>query len=410
MTPFDLRRLAVEPGAPVADSELPLVGIAIPHLCGRHQLDRCLASIARARYPSERLTVAVVDNGSGHAARLAHAHPGLRVIQNGRNEGFARASNAGARAVRDRGARVVVFLNDDVAIEPDFLRELVGPIVRGECAATGGMLLAPDGTLDHAGGGTNLCGTAIAWGWRQQPGPEHRFARRILFPSGGAMACDAEVFLSAGGFDEEFFAYYEDLDLGWRLWVLGHEVHYVPAAVGHHLHSATSARFPPESLRLLQARNPLLACFKNYARENLDRILPVLLALAARRAWVMARCPDARSFRIEEARVLRRPWQRLWARLRLTRPAGWRLPRLGAADFIGLNDFLGRWDHWVERREEVQARRARPDREIFELFLKPLWCVEGERGYAELQRGLLAHYGLDRVFEPLCVEGPDPRK
>jgi hypothetical protein len=67
---------------------------------------------------------------------------------------------------------------------------------------------------------------------------------------------------------------------------------------------------------------------------------------------------------------------------------------------LAVNDLLGRWEHWMKRRAEVQSRRRRSDAEIFRLFLKPHWCIEGERGYEELQRGLTDFYGLDELFGP----------
>jgi len=68
-----------------------------------------------------------------------------------------------------------------------------------------------------------------------------------LFACGGAMAIEAVVFDEAGGFDPEFFAYYEDVDLGWRMWVLGHAIHYVPSAECWHHHSSTSKTLPPQT-------------------------------------------------------------------------------------------------------------------------------------------------------------------
>ena len=82
--------------------------------------------------------------------------------------------------------------------------------------------------------------------------------------------------------------------------------------------------------------------------------------------------------------------------------------RIGVADLIGLNDLLGNWDHWVERRQEVQSRRRRTDEEIFRLFLKPLWCVESDPAYRELQTGLVGLLGLDALFADLTIPGPDP--
>ena len=86
------------------------------------------------------------------------------------------------------------------------------------------------------------------------------------------------------------------------------------------------------------------------------------------------------------------------------------LRREAVADLIGINDLLGRFDHWSARRAEVQRRRRRPDAEIFRLFHRPLWCIEDDPGYAELQRGMVRMFGLDRLFEGLDAAGREPRR
>lgn len=410
MSGLRLEELAVASGPPLDDADLPPAAVVIPHLEGWEGLRACLEALLSSRYPADRLTVVVVDNGSRDRspAHVRAAFPGVTVLEQGTNTGFCAAANAGAAVAARGGAKVLAFLNDDTLVERDWLRELVAPVARGECACTGARMLSWDGRhLDHAGGGSNFQGIAVAVGYRRAAGPEHDVARRALFACGGAMAIDAEVFRDSGGFDEAFFAYYDDLDLGWRLWLLGHEVHYAPRAVCRHQHSRTSGRFPPETVRLLVVRNALLTCVKNYDDDSLRRVLPALLALAQRRAWVLAGVPDDGPFRIERARG-RPGW--LGRVARRLRPSTWRLGRLGAADLIALNDVLGDWDGWMRRRAEVQRRRVRSDAEIRRLFLHPLWCVEGEAGYVELQRGLETWCGLHELFAGSTLEGPDPEK
>ncbi len=405
-----LEDLAVRPGPPLAEVDLPRVTIVIPTLDGRQDLEVCLASLAAQAYPSERVETIVVDNGSrdGTRAWLAAHHPRVRVLANAENLGFAVATNQGARAAD--GARVLVFVNNDVRTERSWLVELVSPILRGECAATSAKMLSWDGSrIDHAGGGSNLQGIAIAHGYGDPPGSQHAFARKCLFACGGAMAMDAALFHRLGGFDEEFFAYYEDLDLGWRTWLAGEEVHYVPAAVCRHHHSKTSRRFPPEMLRVLQARNPLLTAFKNYDDQNLRRVLPALLGLHLGRTWVMARMGGARAFRVGgDSHRGWRPLRGLVDRLRRSHGRA-RIGRLAIADLVAGNDLLGRLDHWVERRRAVQALRARPDAEIFGLFLQPFWCVEDDPGYQRLQASLTELLGLEELFAGATVAGPRPR-
>ena len=372
---------------------------------GKHHFERCFASLRALDYPEERRQVWLVDNGSrdGSVEELRARHGWVGLLANEQNRGFSAGCNQGARAAEK--AEVLVFLNNDMRVEPTFLRELVGPIVRGECAATTARMLSWDGKrMNSAGGGMNFHGIGIQLGYEEPPAPEHERAVRTLFACGGAMAIDARAFQSSGGFDEEFFAYYEDVDLGWRLWVLGHEVHYAPRALCYHHHSSTSRTFPMETIRLLQVRNPLLACFKNYDDENLRRVLPAALALAARRSLLKAGIADDGAFRIETVSprrpgALGRLLERLRGRVRETYP----LRREAVADLIGMNDLLGRFEHWTARRAEVQRRRRRPDAEIFRLFHRPLWCIEDDPGYGELQRGMVRMYGIDRMFE-----GPEP--
>lgn len=393
--------LVVEAVRPLTDGELPRVAIVILNWNGRHHLAGCFESLLALDYPEDRREVVLVDNGSddGSVEDVQRRFPWVRPEVNPRNVGFSAGCNQGARVAEDPD--LVVFLNNDMRVEPDFLRALVAPIARGACVATTARMMSWDGrVLNSAGGGMNFHGLGIQRGMGQPPREEYLRPRRTLFACGGAMAMDARTFRDVGGFDEEFFAYYEDVDLGWRTWVLGHEVHYAPDAVCYHHHSSTSRRVPVERLRLLQVRNPLLACFKNYDEENLDRVLPAMLALATRRAYLSARLPDEGRYRIERLTRLSRHGLlgRLRARLVGAARRSEAVDRMGAADLVAVNDLIGQWDHWRSRRAEVQERRARPDREILPLFLHPLWCVEHDHGYAELQRGLQEFLGLDDLF------------
>lgn len=402
--------LLLVPGAPVRDRDLPRVSIVILNLNGRHHLRGCFESLSALDYPEGKLEVLLIDNASsdGSVEEMKTHHQWVRLFVNERNVGFAAGCNQGARSAR--GPEVLCFLNNDIRVDPKFLRELVGPLVRGECQATTAKMLSWDGEkINSAGGGMNFHGIGVQRGYLEKPSPIYDVPLKTLFACGGAMAIDARVFQDVGGFDEEFFAYYEDVDLGWRMWVLGHACHYVPTSVCYHHHSSTSRRLRPEMLRVLQIRNPLLACFKNYDDENLRAVMPALLGLAVRRMWNVSGLSDDRSFRIEydssaaKGGGVRRVWNK--ARWGVHRAIGVR--REAAADLIAMNDLLGRWDHWMRRRTEIQSRRARTDAEIFRMFLKPHWCIGEEPGYRELHRGLSSFLGLDRLFPPDDL--PEPK-
>jgi GT2 family glycosyltransferase len=395
--------LEVRASAPLADKDLPRCAIVILNLNGRHHLAPCFESIAQLDYPKERVETILIDNASsdGSVEEMRAQHGWVKLVVNERNVGFAAGCNQGAKLAKNAG--VLVFLNNDMRVDPKFLRELVAPLVHGECQATTAKMFAWDGKLmNSAGGGMNFHGIGIQRGYLEPPGAEFDVPLKTLFACGGAMAMDAGVFHEVGGFDEEFFAYYEDVDLGWRTWVQGHTVQYVPTARCWHHHSSTSRRMPPETIRLLQTRNPVLACFKNYDDENLRALLGPILALHLRRMWMVSGLHEHdREFRIEDLSNpaggggLKRMLDKA-ERVLIKDDIGVR--RTAAADLIGINDLLGRFDHWSARRAAVQAKRRRADAEIFGLFLKPNWCIEGERGYVELQRGMTSYLGLDRFL------------
>jgi hypothetical protein len=84
--------------------------------------------------------------------------------------------------------------------------------------------------------------------------------------------------------------------------------------------------------------------------------------------------------------------------------------KVAIADLIGINDLLGNWDHWERRRADVQRRRRRSDGEIFQLFHKPLWCVEDEPAYRALHFGAAKRFGVADLFDGLTADGPDPHR
>lgn len=410
-----VERLRVPATEPLTDSELPRVSIVILNWNGKHHLGPCFETLRGMDYPADRFEVVLVDNGSddGSQREAREKHGWVRLVENEKNSGFSAGCNQGAQVARDGplDPEVLVFLNNDIHVDPGFLRALVAPVVRGECAATTAKMFSWDGkVMNSCGGGMNFHGIGIQRGYLADPAPIYDEPRLSLFPCGGAMAMDAGVYFDIGGFDEEFFAYYEDVDLGWRSWVLGHDVRYVPSAICYHHHSSTSGRVPPERLRVLQVRNPQLACIKNYDDANLSRVLPLIQGLAFRRAFSRIGLADPAAYRIEALSTLEKdgPWAKLRRGFRKHLQSHDSVDRMAVADFVAMNDVLGRWNHWMQRRKEIQDRRRRSDEEILPLFLDPLWCIEGDLAYGQLQEDLTRRYGIDELFAGLTtLEKPE---
>lgn len=383
------------------NNTFPSVGIVIPNFNGKHHLDPCLDSLARLEYPQDRIRIIIVDNGSVDESvrHLRAAHPRVQVQENGENLGFSAACNLGARLAAN--CEIIVFLNNDMRVEPAFLRELVQPIQQKKAACTAARILSWDGSkIDYAGSGMAFHGIGFQKGHGEAPKDKFTEVAPTLFACGGAMAISRALFESAGGFDEDFFAYYEDADLGWRLWVLGHTVLYIPTAVCYHHHSATSRTFPAERVRLLQIRNPILAIIKNYGEGNLERALAGALLLAVRRGFEISGV-DVDAFRIEKSRSRRTGGVRevfVRAGRRLDRKIS--IPKNAVADFVALADVGALLPKMVAKRRTIQNARRRPDEEILGLFSNPLWCVEPRHGYRELQHAVLEFLSIRGMFEP----------
>jgi GT2 family glycosyltransferase len=364
-----------------------------------------LTSLGELDYPKDRISVIVVDNGSvdGSVQHLAARHPSVRVVVNPANLGFSAACNAGAALAAD--ADVVVFLNNDMRVEKGFLRELLTPIEEGNAQCVAAKILSWDGKrIDFAGGGMAFHGIGFQRGYQEAKGagPAPAAGQDLdgptLFACGGAMAIVRRVFEEAGGFDEDFFAYYEDADLGWRLWILGHTVRFAPRAVCYHHHAATSRAFPPEQIRMLQVRNPLLTVVKNYGEASVERILAASLLLAANRAVKIGGI-DTSAFRIEREgsrpiggvrEVLVRAQRRLGRKTVVS--------KLAVADLVALADVGALLPKMAVKRARIQAARKRSDAEIAPLFLNPFWCVEPSETFERTQRALEEFFRIRELF------------
>ena len=168
-----------------------------------------------------------------------------------------------------------------------FLRELVAARARTGAACVGARILTDDGgRIEFDGGTMNFYGhgAPARHGDGAAAHESDSEPRDTLFASGGAMLVDRAAFLAAGGFDEDYFAYFEDVDLGWRLWVLGERCVHAPAARAYHREHASEHLLAPGRRMALLERNALLSVYKNYEEERGRRVFACALALIAERA------------------------------------------------------------------------------------------------------------------------------
>ncbi|MFZ5917797.1 MAG: glycosyltransferase family 2 protein [Chloroflexota bacterium] len=265
-----------------------LVCVIIPTWNGRAFLAYCLPAVA-AQLGAEAELV-VVDNGSqdGTADWLAQHFPRVRLLRNPTNLGFAVAVNQGIRAT---ASEFVVLLNDDTVVDDGWLAALIqaagsDPDV-GMCAC---HILRADAPHLFDSAGIEVDWAGVAWNrWAGDPAETHPgLEPEAVFGACGAAALYRRAMLDQIGlFDEDFFAYYEDVDLAWRARRAGWRCLYVPRARLLHAHSGTGRRVP-ELKRYLIGRNKLWTLVKNYPLAWLCWRWPLILLIDAAMAVGMA--------------------------------------------------------------------------------------------------------------------------
>jgi GT2 family glycosyltransferase len=213
--------------------------VVVPNLDGVDLLGPCLAAVA-AQTVGEVETI-VVDNGSadGSAAFVRERFPQVRIVELGENRGFASAMNVGIAAAE---APLIAFLNNDAEPAPTWLEELERCLQRHpRAAAAASKLLRADdpGTLDGAGDGLTRTFRPIARG-HGLPDGNFDDEVEVFGASGTASLWRGDVLRELGGFDERFFAYYEDVDLSFRARLAGWECWYAPRSVSTHRRGATA--------------------------------------------------------------------------------------------------------------------------------------------------------------------------
>ncbi|KAB2965550.1 MAG: glycosyltransferase, partial [Thermoanaerobaculia bacterium] len=299
---------------PIEDIVPPVdkLSVLIVSWNGRHHLEECLGPLfEQRRGAGAELEILVLDNGSsdGTSAWLAARFPEARVVASPVNLGFAAGNNLLAR---EASGDLLLLLNNDTRPEPRLLSAFIDSwrAAPPDVAALAGRLLDWNGArLDFGRGIATFDGHAFALDQGRELGEARvpRPGEELLFGCGGNLLAARRSFLAAGGFDESYFAYYEDVDLGWRLWAGGERILACPEAAARHRQGATGARLGDFRRGALFERNALLTVAKNFEDGLWERMLPaVLLTFLARiEAMVATANPGGELLRGEPA--FRRP-------------------------------------------------------------------------------------------------------
>lgn len=258
----------------------PAVTAVVLNYNGRELLDVILPSLAGQTYPS--LSVTVLDNGSGDgsAEHVRERWPDVQVVALPENVGVAAALNRGLESVE---TDLVALLNNDIELDPCWLEELVAHLLADpQAASSSGKMLRFDrrDVIDAAGDGMRWSSAAFNRGAGEPDRGQFDRPEPVFSACAGAALYRRSAFEDVGPFDEDFFAYLEDIDWSLRAQLRGYSSRYVPTAVAYHMRGATTGG-ARNRYRVMQRRNQIWLVVKGYPAAALLRRLPGILLLNA---------------------------------------------------------------------------------------------------------------------------------
>lgn len=250
--------------------------VVIPNYNGMNYIENCLDSLFRgSRIPA----VIVVDNGSsdGSCELVRDKYPQVKLITLRENTGFCHAVNVG---IEETETEFVFLLNNDTAVEENCVEELEKVMENSHSFFSAGAKMInmkfPE-KIDDAGDFYCALGWAFARG-KDKPAANYQKGGRIFAACGGAALYRTSLLREAGMFDEEHFAYLEDIDIGYRANIMGYRNVFAPEAVVYHAGSGVSGSRHNAFKVDLSSRNSIYLVYKNMPFLQILINLPFLLA------------------------------------------------------------------------------------------------------------------------------------
>lgn len=317
-----MRHLKRRQQAPVAGTS-PAASIITVNTNEKHRLEVYLPSVVVSRGEFE---IIISDNGStdGSVEFIEKNFPDVRVLRNGTNLGFAAANNSAAKIAR---GDILVLLNPDTSVHPDWLHHLLQPFTDPHVGLTTSkiLLMSNPEKINTCGNAMHLTGLTLCRGMGRSK-DLYGEMDEVDAISGAAFAIRRELYERLGGFDEDFFIYMEETDLSVRARLNGWKCLYVPHSIVLHDYAL---RFGPNKI-FYQERNRYMMSLKNLKWRTLILLLPAYL-LAEVVTWGFVLFGDR---------------------------ARWR-NKLRAYRWVAAN-----WGRIMHKRAETQRQRQVTDREL----------------------------------------------
>ncbi len=256
------------------------VSVIIVNWNGERYLARCLAALQAQTHPPAEILL--VDNASTDGSlAVIRQFPAVRLLAQDHNTGFAQGNNL-ALAVAAASSNWIALLNPDAFAEPEWLAALLQAARQHrDCAVFASCQLdaADPQRLDGVGDAYHISGLPWRKGYGRRRTAVDDQAREIFSACAAAALYRRDALQAVGGFDEDYFCYVEDVDLGFRLRLAGHACRYVPTAIVHHVGSATTGGQHSDFALYHGHRNLVWTFFKDMPAPLFWPLLPLHLAL-----------------------------------------------------------------------------------------------------------------------------------
>jgi GT2 family glycosyltransferase len=267
--------------------QYPRISVVIVNYNGLKHTVECLESLFNVDYPKDKLEIIVVDNGStdGSLHVISSKFPEVKLIRLKKNYGFCIPNNIGAHIA---SGEYVFFLNNDTVVERSIFKELAKAIQKYDdtVVAFAPKILYYDNRkiINVAGATLSIIGFGFYIGDGEYDSGKYSKERYVGFGCGAAVLVRRDIFLRYGGFDSEYFASAEEAELGYKIWLAGKKVVYIPSARVYHKVSGTFGKRGPTPQKVyLQTRNRLLNMFKFIRSHRLPYGLILSLILDSER-------------------------------------------------------------------------------------------------------------------------------
>lgn len=260
-----------------------MVSIIIVNYNGKEFLDRCINSIIHNNYQNYEIIVADNHSTDNSVADIQKKFAGLKnklkFVELDQNYGPARARNEAAKLAK---GKYLGFLDNDTKVDKNWLTAAINLFKSDNkigCLQCKLMLMTEPNRFDYAGEFLGQNGFLVQRaGYRELDNGQYDQTAVILAAKSAGMFIRKDVFEKIGGFDDDYFIYVEETDLGWRSWLLGYKTMFCPKSVVYH-EFGTSAKILTKkkhnfNVRFHGTKNYLMTLIKNLNRRNLVLIFP----------------------------------------------------------------------------------------------------------------------------------------